>query len=147
MTTLLNSSGRSGSEPSAAPPPYSDSSDGARDRLPPYRASHSFASGQEELAALREFAESKLYVEPGTNGTLPDIMSGMGMRSLSVGGPMQQDGAYAGLTPETDEERKQRMAEEKAKKKAEHHRQHSFTERLARVISGGSKDGASGSTK
>ncbi len=105
MTTVLNSPARSGAEPSAAPPPYSDSADGSRDRLPPYRASHSFASGQEELAALREFAESKLYVEPGTNGTLPDIRSGMGMRSLSVGGPTQQDSAYAGLTPETDEEK------------------------------------------
>ncbi|KAJ9496935.1 hypothetical protein H2202_007712 [Exophiala xenobiotica] len=146
MTTVPDSSGRSRSETSTAPPPYSDSSDGARDRLPPYRASHTFASGQEELAALREFAESKLYVEPGTNGTLPDIRSGMGMRSLSVGGPMHQDTAYTGLTPETNEERKRRMVEEKTKKKAEHHRKHSISERLTRVIHGGSKDGTSGST-
>jgi hypothetical protein len=60
---------------------------------------------------------------------------------------MQQDTAYAGLTPETNEERKRRMAEEKTKKKAEHHRKHSISERLTRVIHPGSKDGASGSTK
>ncbi|KAL6240791.1 hypothetical protein RBB50_012355 [Rhinocladiella similis] len=138
---------------SASPPPYSDSCDpSTEDRLPPYRASHGFANSQEELAALRDFAQSKLYVDPGTNGMLSDIRSGMGMRSLSVGGgPASQDSAViAGLNPETDEERKQRKAAEKAAKKAEHERRGSLTERLARVISGGSnssKDGASGSVK
>ncbi|RMZ78724.1 hypothetical protein DV737_g3780, partial [Chaetothyriales sp. CBS 132003] len=37
---------------------------------PPYRACHYFASTEEELAALQEFAKSKMYVTPGTEGTL-----------------------------------------------------------------------------
>ncbi|KIW15267.1 hypothetical protein PV08_05312 [Exophiala spinifera] len=131
---------------SASPPPYADSYDRREDRLPPYRASHGFANSQEELAALRDFAQSKLYVDPGTNGMLPDIRSGMGMRSLSVGGPASQDSAVAGLTPETDEERKQRRAAEKAAKKAERERRGSLTERLVRVISGGGGGGGSSSS-
>lgn len=77
---------------------------------------------------------------------------GFGLRSLSVGAqPASQESAVAGLTPETDEERKQRKASEKAAKKTEHERRGSLTERLARVISGvnnggGSKDGV-GSSK
>lgn len=135
----------------SSPPPYSKGADSNRDRLPPYKASHAFVNSQEELAALREFAESKMYVEPGTNGTLPDIRGGMGMKSLAWGGPMQtgnpQSGGFAGLTPETDEERKQRRAEEKAQKKVDRERRGSVAHRLVRVLSGGSKDGTAGSSK
>ncbi|RMZ87611.1 hypothetical protein DV736_g5162, partial [Chaetothyriales sp. CBS 134916] len=37
---------------------------------PPYRACHFFASSEEELAALQEFAKNKMYITPGTEGTL-----------------------------------------------------------------------------
>src|SRR5882757_3495418 len=59
--------------PLGSPPRYTQPIDPRRDRLPPYKASHAFANSAEELAALKEFAESKMYVDPGTNGLLPDI--------------------------------------------------------------------------
>ncbi len=129
----------------SAPPSYSNAEESKREWLPPYKASHTFANSQEELAALKEFAESKLYVEQGTNGTLPDIRGGTGVKSLAWGGPMQTGatrGGFSGLEPETDEERKRRKAEEKERKKADRARRGSVTQRLMRVISGGSKDDA-----
>jgi hypothetical protein len=129
----------------AAPPSYSNTEESKREYLPPYKASHTFANSQEELAALKEFAQSKLYVEQGTNGTLPDLRSGSGVKSLAWGGPMQtgsSKGEFPALVPETDEERKRRKAEEKERKKADRDRRGSVSQRLMRVISGGSKDGA-----
>jgi len=86
-----------------------------------------------------------MYVQPGTDGTLPDVRSGMGMKSLAWGGPMQtgrpQTTSWPDMKPETSEERKQRKADEKAQKKAERERRGSVAQRLVRVISGGSRDG------
>ncbi|KIW97597.1 uncharacterized protein Z519_01181 [Cladophialophora bantiana CBS 173.52] len=138
----------------ASPPSYT-AADPRRDRLPPYKASHGFANSQEELAALREFAESKLYVEPGSNGMLPDLRGGAGgLQSLAWGGPTQSSrNPYWEVgwpEPETKEERKRRKQQEKQRKKEgkgkdkdkETERRGSVAERLMRVISrGSSKDG------
>ncbi len=130
-----------------APPCYSDSIDPRRDRLPPYKASHMFANSQEELAALKEFAETKLYVDPVSNGMLPDIRDYMGMGRLAWGGPMRT--ASSGyhnteLTPETAEERKRRREAEKEQKRAQSERRGSITDRLKKVIRRSSQDGADG---
>lgn len=130
----------------AAPPSYSNRVDPSKDRLPPYKASHVFANSQEELAALKEFAQSKMYVDAGTNGLLPDIRGGIGLRSMTWGGRMPTDLSLnfgAELTPETSEERKRRKEEERERKKAERDRRGSVGQRLMRVISGSSRDGAS----
>jgi len=132
----------------ASPPSYSHRVDPSKDRLPPYKASHAFANSQEELAALQEFAESKLYVVPGTDGTLPDIRNGMGLKSMTWGGRPAAGGpssiaAATALIPETDEERKRRKGEEKERKRAERDRRGSVGQRLMRVISGSSKEAAS----
>lgn len=116
------------------PPGYTNAVDPRKDRLPPYKASHTFANSQEELAALREFAESKLRVDPGTNGMLPDIRGG-GLKSLACGGAAREigDGDLGwGLTAETREERKRREKEERE-------RRGSVVQRLKRLISGGGK--------
>jgi hypothetical protein len=65
------------------PPSYAQEQ---RQRPPPYRASHAFANSQEELAALKEFVESKKYINPSTDGTLPDIANGFGVRAMAWGG-------------------------------------------------------------
>jgi hypothetical protein len=131
------------------PPGYTNPIDPTRDRLPPYRAKHAFANSAEELAALKEFAESKLYVNPGSDGTLPNLNGGgWGLKGLAWGGPMQAEswGERGWPAPETAEERKARKEAEKMRKKEEKVRKGSVGERLKRVISGGSsKDGASGS--
>jgi hypothetical protein len=60
---------------------------------PPYtKPDHNpaFASSQEELEALKEWAESKKYVTPGRDGTLPAIdRGGYGLLSLVWGGPLE----------------------------------------------------------
>jgi len=133
----------------ASPPSYTNPVDPARDRLPPYRAKHTFANSQEELAALKEFAKSKLYVNPGSEGTLPDLRGGgWGIKGLAWGGPMQGDasGERGWPAPETTEERKRRKEAEKLQHKEEKVRKGSVGERLKRVISGGSaKEGRNGS--
>jgi microsomal dipeptidase-like Zn-dependent dipeptidase len=65
------------------PPSYSK---GNHQKPPPYRASHAFASSAEELAALKQFAESKKYINPATDGTLPDIANGFGVKAMAWGG-------------------------------------------------------------
>ncbi|KIW83860.1 hypothetical protein Z517_03106 [Fonsecaea pedrosoi CBS 271.37] len=138
----------------ASPPSYSATADPGRERLPPYKASHGFANSREELAALKEFAESKLYVDAGSNGMLPDLRGGAGgLQSLAWGGPMGSRGPYWEVgwpEPESKEERKRRKEQEKQRKKEEkerekekeHERRGSVAERLMRVISrGSSKDG------
>ncbi|OAP63258.1 hypothetical protein AYL99_02485 [Fonsecaea erecta] len=150
----------------SSPPSYTAKADPRRDRPPPYKASHGFANSQEELAALREFANSKLYVEPGSHGMLPDLRGGAGgLQSLAWGGP--KGGAEKPYwevgwpAPESREERKRRKELEKQRKKEEKEerererdrdkdkdkeihteRRGSVAERLMRVISrGSSKDG------
>ncbi|EXJ57021.1 hypothetical protein A1O7_07365 [Cladophialophora yegresii CBS 114405] len=134
---------------SNSPPAYTNPVDPKLDpkhhRLPPYRAKHSFANSAEELAALNEFAESKLYVNPGSDGTLPDLQNGgWGLKSLAWGGPMQGEvpGDRGWPAPETAEERKRRREAEKARKKEERASKGKgkggVGERLKRVISGGS---------
>ncbi|KIY03563.1 uncharacterized protein Z520_00254 [Fonsecaea multimorphosa CBS 102226] len=139
----------------ASPPSYTATADPRRDRLPPYKASHGFANSQEELAALKEFAESKMYVEPGSHGMLPDLRGGAGgLQSLAWGGPMGSRNPYWEVgwpAPESKEERKRRKEQEKQRKKEEKERDRdkdgserrgSVAERLMRVISrGSSKDG------
>ncbi|KAJ9615823.1 hypothetical protein H2200_001900 [Cladophialophora chaetospira] len=125
----------------ASPPAYTNPVDPKRDRLPPYRAKHTFANSQEELAALKEFAESKTQVQPGSGGTLPDLRGGSwGSKGLAWGGPMEGDatGERGWPAPETEEERKRRKEAEKAKKKEEKVRKGSVGERLKKVISVGS---------
>jgi hypothetical protein len=131
----------------SSPPSYTNPVDPEHDRLPAYRAKHSFANSAEELAALKDFAESKLYVNPGSDGTLPDLQTGgWGLKSLAWGGPMQGEapGERAWPAPETAEERKRRREAEKARKKEERARKGSVGERLKKVISGGNtKEGDS----
>ena len=149
----------------ASPPSY-DKSVNAKQadqaRLPPYRASHTFANSQEELAALQDFANSKLYVRPGTHGTLQNLgpLNGTGgLKSLVRGGflPGEVGWEKGWPLPETDEERKVRLEEEKMKKREEKELRHesvvgrkgSVGERLGgklkRVISaGGMKDEGDG---
>ena len=128
------------------PPGYTNPVDPRRDRLPPYRAKHSFADSAEELAALKEFAEKKLYVHPGSAGTFDLRAGGWGLKSMAYGGPglgeMSEERGWP--APETDEERKRRREAEKLKKKEEKERKGSVGERLKRVISGGgAKQGGS----
>src|ERR1700761_2287500 len=107
------------------PPPYSNQVNPRKDRLPPYKASHIFANSQEELAALKEFAESKLYIQPGTNGTFSHLGGGWGVRDCAQEGATQTVSSYydgmilARPNPEADAERKRTEEEEKATKKAE----------------------------
>jgi hypothetical protein len=68
----------------SAPPSYSPKSH--HPKPPPYKASHAFASSAEELAALKQFAESKKYINPATDGTLPDIANGFGVKAMAWGG-------------------------------------------------------------
>jgi hypothetical protein len=60
---------------------------------PPYaKPDHNlaFASSEEELKALKEWAESKKYVTPGRDGTLPAMdRGGYGLLSLVWGGPLE----------------------------------------------------------
>ena len=60
---------------------------------PPYtRPNHNlaFASSEEKLGALKEWAESKKYVTPGTDGPLPAMdRGGYGLWSLVWGGPLE----------------------------------------------------------
>lgn len=64
---------------SEAPPPYA-------------RPNHNLAcaNSEEELKALKEWAESKKYVTPGRDGTLPAMdRGGYGLLSLVWGGRME----------------------------------------------------------
>ena len=131
-----------------APPSYTNQVDPSRDRLPPYRAKHAFANSAEELAALKEFAESKMYVQPGSGGTLPDLRGGGGIKTMVWGGPMQgQASEERGWpAPETAEEKKRRKEADKMRKQEERVRKGSVGERLKRVISGsGGKEEGTGS--
>jgi hypothetical protein len=123
------------------PPSYTNPVDPAKDRLPPYRARHSFASPEEELAALKEFAESKLYVQPGSQGTLPSLRdTGVGLKGLAWGGMSTQPGRndqtgdWGWPAPETPEERKARREREKMEKKEEKARRGSLGERAGRRL-------------
>lgn len=83
-------------------------------KLPPppntpsiFRSNHNlaFASSEEELAALKEWAESKKYVAPGTAGTLPAMdRGGNGLLSLVWGGPLETGPAPATI-PESPAQR------------------------------------------
>jgi hypothetical protein len=140
-----------------SPPSYDDAQPGSRpaDRLPPYRASHTFASNEEELAALQEFAQSKLYVDQMSDGVLPSIYGGGGLKAMAFGGPMPASREERNMwpKPETEEERKARRDADKARKKEEKAtssgRKGSVVdvigEKLKKVVSRGeSKDSADG---
>lgn len=121
------------------PPAYSDSQASAssnrradRDPVPPYKASHRFASEEEELAALREFAHSKLYINPGADGSLPN--------TYNFWGPVvPRSGEPVFMTPEMKADKERQKAEKKAQKEEEKARRGSVGDRLKRVISGGNK--------
>ena len=70
--------------------------------LPSYiRPNHNlaFASSEEELAALKEWVESKKYVTLGTDGTLPAMdKGGYGLLSLVWGGPLETGPGPASYT-------------------------------------------------
>ena len=75
---------------------------------PPYtQPNHNpaFASSQEELAALQQWAEAKKYVQPGTDGTLPAMdRGGYGLQSLVWGGPLETGRGPASI-PESPAQR------------------------------------------
>jgi hypothetical protein len=113
----------------ALPPEYSPKRRNT-DPTPPYRAAHVFANSTEELAALNEFAQSKLYIRPGEDGTLPDIAAGV-KYAMSVA-PADR----------AKDERRQLREMEKAKKAQklqnveEKPRKASVSQKLKRIISG-----------
>lgn len=133
----------------SSPPSYTKAVDPKSDRLPPYRARPSFANSEEELAELQKFAQSKLYVSPGSEGTLTGIGAAggaWGIKSLAWGGPMESEATwgYGWPAPETAEERRQRREAEKMRKKEEKARKGSIGERLMKVISTGSTSSKEG---
>jgi len=114
-----------------SPPAYSSFDTLKIDPVPPYKASHRFANSEEELAALKEFALSKLYINPGTDGTLPDIAAG-----LNWSGTNDQK-SIARVTPEMKADRRRQKEEKVARKAAGQERRPSIGQVLKRVVSGG----------
>ncbi len=108
--------------PSYSPPPSH------QDTPPPYRAAHRFANSTEELAALIEFAQSKKYMNPGKDGSLPDIAAGV--RWVAAAQPGDQAKEERRQLRETEKARNSVRTEEKSK-------QGSVSQRLKRIISGG----------
>lgn len=124
----------------ASPPSYS-ASQGARgptyqahhDPVPPYKASHRFASEAEERAALEHFAQSKLYVSPGADGTLPNVaqLRWSGLGQTSEPGPIN--------TLEMKADRRRQKEEKRVQKAEARERRGSVGDRLKRVMSSGAK--------
>jgi hypothetical protein len=96
------------------PPSYSREQ---RRRPPPYRAFHAFANSQEELAALKEFAELKEYINPSTDGTLPDIANGFGVRAMAWGGVSDRRQNEMREMKETRRREKEEKSEERLVRK------------------------------
>ena len=123
-----------------SPPSYSTSqgatgptSQAHHDPVPPYKASHHFRNEAEERAALEQFAQSKLYVTPGADGTLPDVAQ------MRWSGLVQQPREGPIMTPEMKTDRRQQKEERKAKKAEAKERRGSVGDRLKRVMSSGAK--------
>jgi hypothetical protein len=119
--------------PPPPPPPYS-------------RSNHNlgFASSEDELAALKEWAESKKYVAPGTAGTLPAMdRGGYGLLSLVWGGPLETGPAPATI-PESPAQRlaaleildasKREEEEEEEEEEKRMHRKPSLGQKLKRLV-------------
>ena len=106
-----------------SPPNYSPPQS-QHETLPPYCAAHAFADSTEELAALQDFAQSEKYINPGKDGSLPDIATGVRWVALEQ--------------PEAKEERRQLREIEKARKAmkmVEKPRQGSVSHKLRKIIS------------
>lgn len=112
----------------SVPPSYT--SENRRQKPPPYRASHAFANSAEELVALQQFAESKRYINPGTDGTLPDIASGV--KWVAQGGMRDAGGEQR---REEKEMRKKRKAESKQREREEVKAKAGLRERLKKIVS------------
>ena len=109
----------------SSPPNYSESQR-QQELVPPYRASHAFANSAEELAALHEFAQSKKYINPGKDGTLPDIAAGV--RWVAAAQPGDQAKEERRQLREMEQAKKAKKAEEKP-------RRGSVSQRLKRIVS------------
>jgi hypothetical protein len=124
-------------------PSQPKSSQPSTDAVPPYRASHGFADNAEEIAALNEFAQSRLYIDPGTEGTLDGLGGGVWTARGPMGGDTLQ---WKAERHEADEMRKKLKEEKKiekqrkasAAKEAEGEvKGAGMGEKLKRVLSGG----------
>jgi hypothetical protein len=112
------------------PPPYNK---------PDYNLA--FTSSQEERRALEEWAESKKYVTPGKDGTLPAMdRGGSGLLSLVWGGPMETGPAPTSI-PESPAHslailEKSNAAKREKKEKEERRMNHkaSLREKLKKLV-------------
>jgi hypothetical protein len=115
----------------------------ASEPLPSYtRPNHNpaFASSEEELAALKEWVESKKYVTPGTDGTLPAMdRGGYGLLSLVWGGPLET-GPGPATIPESPAQRLaalERLDAAKGKEEEKsRHRKPSLGQKVKRFVQG-----------
>ena len=120
---------------SQPPPPYTK---------PDYNLA--FANSQEERRALEEWAESKKYVTPGRDGTLPAMDGGgYGLLSLVWGGPMETGHGPAPI-PESPAQRLAALEKLDAAKRKEEERKMnckpSLREKLKKLVKGKQQDEA-----
>lgn len=110
---------------------------------PPYtKPTHNptFASSEEELEALKEWAESKKYVQPGRDGTLPAMdRGGYGLLSLAWGGPLET-GPGPAVIPQSPAQRLAALEKIDANKRKEEEkkmkRKPSLRQRMKKLVKG-----------
>jgi hypothetical protein len=115
---------------------------------PPYtKPDHNlaFASSEDELEALKQWAESKKYVTPGRDGTLPAMdRGGYGLLSLVWGGPLETDPGLATI-PESPAQRLAALEKiDAAKRKEEErriNRKQYLGQRVKQLVKGKKTDG------